>query len=129
VLACLAFTALAGASAAQAADRIYWANDDANSISWANLNGSTVGGTLSLGSAPIAAPNGLAIDSAAGRIYWANYGNSEGGAVSTIGWANLDGSDGGNFAIPGDVVTGPHGVAIDPATRTLYWGELQRRPW
>jgi DNA-binding beta-propeller fold protein YncE len=116
-LASVALMALA--PAASAADRIYWSNDDSNSIAWMNLDG-TGGGILPTAGATKGAPNGLAIDTATGRIYWANYGTADGGGT-TIGWANLDGTGGGNVAIPGGVVTGPHGVAIDPTTRRLYW--------
>src|SRR5436309_1032098 len=91
-----------------AAGRIYWANYNANKISFANLNGSG-GGDLNTGAATVNYPTGVAIDSASGRIYWANNG------AGTISFANLDGSGGGDLTITGTAVSDPAGVAIDPA--------------
>jgi DNA-binding beta-propeller fold protein YncE len=106
-----------------AANRIYWANFDGPSIAWANLNGKRAG-ILPTAGAPLDGPMGLAIDSAAGRIYWANYGESPhgggNGSGRTISWANLDGSGAGQFVTTA-TIAGPHGLAIDPATRTIYW--------
>jgi DNA-binding beta-propeller fold protein YncE len=111
---------LASAHAAHAADRIYWSNYNNATISWENLDGSA-GGQFPTGGAPIDGPNGLAIDAATGRIYWANYGLNP-GFGTTIGWAMVDGSGvSGVLQTPGATVTGPHGVAIDPVTRRIYW--------
>jgi DNA-binding beta-propeller fold protein YncE len=121
-LAFAAFAALAVAPLAQGADRIYWANDFADSISWATIDGSNQGGNL-IGSgqgAPISAPNSEAIDSQSGRIYWVNYGSIDGGGTS-IGWANLSGGGAGTFLNNAGAVSSPHGIAIDPTTRRLYW--------
>ena len=57
----------------------------------------------------------MAIDSAAGRIYWANWD------VNTIGFANLDGSGGGLLNTGEAEIEGPAGLAIDPAGGKLYW--------
>ena len=58
----------------------------------------------------------MAIDAAAGRIYWANQGND------TISYANLDGSGGGGeLNISGATANKPHGLAIDPAAGRIYW--------
>ena len=64
-------------------------------------------------------PQGTAIDSATGRIYWAN---SQGDGIS---WANLDGSGGGNLNTAGATVAFPIGVAIDPAAGRIYWSNFQ----
>ena len=61
-------------------------------------------------------PFGVAIDSAAGRIYWAN------AAGSTIRGAPLAG--GGTVDTlydSGQGVIAPLGVAIDPAAGRIYW--------
>src|SRR5437762_5969955 len=65
--------ALSAAPAAGAANRIYWSNLNGNSISYANLDGSG-GGDLPINPVALNGPMGLAIDSAAGKIYWSNYG-------------------------------------------------------
>ena len=111
-------TAAVAAAPARAADRIYWGNYNDNSVSWANLDGSG-GGVLPTSGAAIDGPMGLAIDSATGRLYGADYG--AGGQATTIYWANLDGSGGGVLGTGGATIDGPHGVAIDPATRRIYW--------
>jgi DNA-binding beta-propeller fold protein YncE len=108
------------ASAAHATDRIYWSNYDNDTISYANLNGSG-GGQINTTGATVDGPMGLAIDPAAGRVYWANWGNP-GGTGVTISYANLDGSGGGgNLPTGNATVLGPHGLAIDPAAGKIYW--------
>jgi hypothetical protein len=113
-----------------AAGRIYWANwgYDSNyvagggtTISWANLDGSG-GGDLDTGNATVKGPHGLAIDPAAGRVYWANYGLlSQGGSGTKISYANTDGSGGGDLNTGAATVSGPRGVAVDPAAGRIYW--------
>jgi DNA-binding beta-propeller fold protein YncE len=121
VLGAFVLLALAAASAAHAADTIYWSNLDGNSISYANLGGSG-GGDLPIGPGTLDGPMGLAIDTAAGKIYWSNYGILGGAGTGTsIGVAKLDGSDAHVIPITGAPVNGPHGVAIDPAARKIYW--------
>jgi hypothetical protein len=110
-----ALLVLATAPAALGADRIYWGNGN-DTISYANLDGSGGGGELNLAGATASGPRGVAIDIAAGRIYWANQGND------TISYANLDGSGGGNqLNISGAPISKPHGLAIDPAAGRIYW--------
>src|SRR4051812_32246458 len=121
---------LCSAPRARGADRIYWANFDGPSISWDNLDGSGAG-NLNTAGAPLDGPMGMAIDSAQGRIYWANYGESPhgcgDGCGTTISWANLDGGGGGRFMTTG-TVAGPHGLAIDPATQKIYWPDDATTP-
>lgn len=98
-----------------ASNRVYWANyqgGDTNggSISWANLDG-TGGGNLYTAASPgcsmLNGANGVAIDRAANKIYWANF------TGSTISSANLDGSGGcANLAVAGATLDGPDEVAI-----------------
>jgi DNA-binding beta-propeller fold protein YncE len=111
---------VAAAPVAQARDRIYWANYNGNSISFANLDGSG-GGTLATGSATDFGPMGMAIDSAGGRIYWANWGLGPNGDGKTISYANLNGTGGKTLLIDPALVNGPHGLAIDSETQRLYW--------
>ena len=66
------------------------------------------------------APNqiaGVAMDAAAGRVYWANAGSGK------ISYANLDGSGGGgDLNTSGATVGGVRGLTIDPHSARLYWG-------
>jgi hypothetical protein len=106
------------ASSAQAADRVYWANggsDSANRISWANLDGS-VGGNLNTAAAPAGQPRGVAMDVAAGRVYWTARTNN------LISFTNLDGTGGGeNLDTSGATVNLPNAAAIYPAAGKIYW--------
>jgi DNA-binding beta-propeller fold protein YncE len=120
LLAGVAAALLLLASSARAANRIYWSNLIGNSISYSNLDGSG-GGDLPINPATLNGPMGLAIDTAAGKLYWANYGNSPNESGTTIGVANLDGSDARVLPIQGVGVAGPHGVAVDPAANRIYW--------
>src|SRR5262245_25329368 len=94
-----------GAPAAFGADSLYWTNS--TSISHADLSGLN-GGTLQT-TAPVSSPDGVVIDAAAGRIYWANDTNN------TISYSNLDGSSGGTLNTGSAAVSVPNGLAIDPA--------------
>jgi DNA-binding beta-propeller fold protein YncE len=123
IVSALFAASAAHAPVAGAADRIYWSNYAGNSISYANLDGSG-GGTLPTGAATVFGPMGLAIDSAKGRVYWANWGlggPSEAGDGKSISFASLNGSGGRTLLIDPAFVNGPHGVAIDPVKRRLYW--------
>jgi hypothetical protein len=60
-------------------------------------------------------PIGVALDRAAGRIYWANFHGD------TISYANLDGSGGGDLNTTGASVLGPRGLALDPPDNRVYW--------
>lgn len=97
-----------------AAGRIYWSNFNANKISYANLDG-TNAHDLDTGSAPVDGPEGIAVDSSKGRVYWTNHtGNS-------FGYASVSGGEGGQPQL-NLAVTAPVGVAIDPLSQVLYWG-------
>lgn len=98
-----------------ASNRVYWAafgggDGGTGSISWASLDG-TGGGNLYTAASPgcgmINGPNGIAIDRAANKIYWANY---EGNTISS---ANLDGTGGcTDVGTAGASLNGPDEVAI-----------------
>jgi hypothetical protein len=97
------------APAAFAADSIYWSRSGV-SIRVGNLDGSGTASNLYGGETN---PLGVAIDAAAGKIYWANFGS---GAIRV---ANLDGSGTPSTLFPGE--SGPEGVAINPAAGKIYW--------
>ncbi len=123
---------LGAASAAHAADRIYWSNLNGDSISYANLDGSG-GGDLPINPAAIDGPMGLAADTTHGKIYWANYGSGNPGHAplgggTTIGVANIDGSDAHVLPIAAGLVSGPHGVAVDATAGNVYWTNRVNMP-
>src|SRR4051794_17180388 len=112
---------MACASSAQAVDRVYWANAGgapSGDISFANLNGSGGADLGTNGTHSPCCPNGVAIDSARGRIYW--------GTDDTKGvfFASLAGGAVGQLNIA-PVAPNPaaYGVAIDPAADRIYWGD------
>ena len=106
---------------ARAANRIYWANYDGESLAYWNLDGGGGGGLDTRGATD--GPMGMALDPAHGRIYWANWNqNGVENAGHTIGAANLDGSgEVSTVPINPSFVNGPHGLAIDPGAGKLYW--------
>ena len=118
--ACLTVAAFGPtAASASAADQIYWGNAGGESISHANLAGGG-GAEIPITGVTVDHPEGLAIDSAAGRIYWAN----RDGAEYSIRFANLDGSGGGVLNTAPAPVAEPHGLAIDPALGRIYWANF-----
>jgi hypothetical protein len=97
--------------------RIYWMNFVASkgSIAYANLNNTGGGGELSLtGSTLEPGAEGLAVDSAAGRIYFLD--------GEAVGFANLNGSGGGDLSLGGAPIKRPWGLALDPGIGRIYWG-------
>jgi hypothetical protein len=103
------------ASAASASDSIYWSSyTSAGAIQLGDLGGSAAH-TLVTGES---SPEGVAIDSAAGKIYWADTGT---GAIRV---ANLDGT-GARDLYTGE--TQVSGVAIDPAAGLIYWADAVTR--
>jgi hypothetical protein len=106
-----------GTTVYPALSRIYWTNWNFigdGSIAFAATDGSG-GSTLPLfGTATIDTPFGLAIDAAAGRMYWVN---DNPGIISV---ADLDGSDDADIDNRGLKMTGPYGIALDPESGRAY---------
>ncbi len=98
--------------------RIYWMNlfgPSEAGIAYANLNNTGGGGELDLtGSTLEPGGEGLAVDHAAGRIYFL--------AGAAVGYANLDGSGGGDLPLAGAPTSTPWGLALDPGIGRIYWG-------
>ena len=92
---------------AEAADSLYW-SISSGSIRYASLVGSGSAQNLYTGEG---FTNGVAIDAAAGKIYWAT--------GSAIRVANLDGSGAPQDLYAGESVS--NGLAIDPASGRIYW--------
>jgi hypothetical protein len=115
----VAATFLWALPAAQAAETVYWSNYISNSLAFANLDGSGGGGFDTAGQAVVGS-EGLAIDSATGRLYWSNFSSGPGN-TGAIRYAGLGGGDGGQLNTGAATVNEPAGVAIDPVSRTIYW--------
>lgn len=96
---------------ASAAGRVYW-TDNTKQLPFAALDGSG-GGLLPLSGGTLSYPRGLAIDSAANRIYWVG--------ESGVSVANLDGSGRANLNTTGATFNQPFGATIDPVARRIYW--------
>jgi hypothetical protein len=103
------------ASAAFASDSIYWSSyTEGGGVLFGDLGGS---GAQYLFSGE-RSPEGVAIDAAAGKIYWAD---TTSGAIRV---GNLDGTG------ARDLYTGESqasGVAIDPAAGLIYWADAVSR--
>ena len=112
-IAAVAFAIVVTPGQALAADSVYWAwatlNDNsvtAGGLSLANLDG-TGGHGLAVSGATVDHPLGVAIDTARGMMYWANFGSTTNycsgplSGVNSISFANLDGTGGGTPADSG----------------------------
>lgn len=96
------------------ADLVYWTDPVGNVLSVGRLDNSG-GSDLSTG-VTVQTPVGAAIDSAQGRLYWANAGNN------TIDFTDLGNpGHGGTLNTTGATVNMPEGVSIDPVHRRIYW--------
>jgi DNA-binding beta-propeller fold protein YncE len=106
--------ALAIAVPATAKDRVYFGGYGGGApVSFGFLDGS--GGADLFTDDPDNETFGIAIDAAAGRLYYAEDSGNR------IAFADLDGSGGGPVKTTGATVTNPEGIALDTATRTVYW--------
>lgn len=105
--------------AVQASETVYWSNYSGDTLAFANLDG-TGGGQFDSAGQEVKESEGLAIDSATGRLYWSNIGGGSAGKGG-IFFAGLGGGDGGQLNTGAATVNLPAGVAIDPVTRTIYW--------
>jgi hypothetical protein len=98
-----------------AAGKIYWTNQLSDELRSGNLDGSgvsTLFGPTDAGDNPI----GLAVDPAAGKVYWSVLASLDLGEVRM---GNLDGT-GASALYTGE--TGAAGIALDAAEGKLYWG-------
>jgi DNA-binding beta-propeller fold protein YncE len=96
--------------AAVTGDQIYWGNES-GAVRSGNLNGGVAADAFA-GETPC----GVAIDPAAGKIYWANW---SGGGVRV---GNLDGT--GASTLFGESDNNICGVAVDPAAGKIYWANF-----
>ena len=122
-LAVVVVALLVAAAPAFGANQVYWSNagtdNTSNMISFANLDNTGGGGQLNTTGAVVTVIQGVAIDPAANKIYWANFRDN------SISFANLDSTGGGGqLNVTGAAPNGPAGVAIDPAANKIYWANF-----
>jgi DNA-binding beta-propeller fold protein YncE len=104
------------ASSAKSAELLYWNNysGDPDSIGTADINGNG-GGPLNLTGVTLDGPEGMAIDTAGGRLFVTSYQTDQILAVK------LDGSGASVFSTAGAPVEEPMGIVVDPVTKKLFW--------
>ena len=69
-------------------------------------------------------PDGIAVDTAAGHIYWTNMGTSPGKNDGSIERADLDGRNRKMIVPPGVTFT-PKQIQLDKKNNKLYWGDRE----
>jgi DNA-binding beta-propeller fold protein YncE len=103
------------------AGRVYWGSNVntpgvASTIGYANVDNSG-GGELNIaGATPPDEVSGLAVDPAAGRLYWLDAN------LEIVSFASLNGAGGEDVNTAGDIFNRPWGLALDPVLGKLYWG-------
>jgi hypothetical protein len=104
--------------------RVYWTAVNGvsdfprvDAISFANLDGTGGGDLTGTGTMIPPAGAGVALDPAAGKIYWANYSLG-------ISFANLDGTGGGDLVTTSATRGQPQGMALDAAAGKIYWANV-----
>jgi hypothetical protein len=95
--------------------RAYWSNPIANTIGWSDVEDDSGTGDLATPGVTLSHPAGVAIDTAAGRLYVANTGTNK------ISFVKLDGTGGGDLNTGTAQVNNPYGIAVDPAAGRVYW--------
>jgi hypothetical protein len=99
------------ASAALAADAVYWSNG----------NGAIRGGALNGSGSPVSlftgetSPRGVSIDPTSGKIYW----GTGGGGNGDIRVGSLDGTGTASGLYLSE--SGPESITVDPAAGKIYW--------
>ncbi len=83
LIAALLTAPTVGTAAADGPNKVYWTDNRADKIQFANLDGS---GVEDLVTAGLTYPHGLALDMARGKMYWTDHGTGK------IQRANLDGT-------------------------------------
>jgi hypothetical protein len=105
---------------AHGADRVYWSNVGGTAVSFANLDGTGLGGDLNIAGATSGQPQGVALDAARNHAYWTKFNGT------TISVTNLVGTGGAHdLNTTGATVSFPRGVAVDPAHNRIYWANFE----
>ena len=100
---------------------LYWTDTGTNKIQRANLDGSQVEDVLTGLSVPV----GLALDVAAGKLYWTHAGFWSDTGTGEIQRANLDGSHVEDLVTAG--LSALYGLALDVTAGKLYWVDAGTR--
>ena len=113
------------ANSSSGASTMYWADQGTDRIQRADLDGSRVEDVVTslppwVRSSRVSGPNDIALDVAAGKIYWTVWDGTP-AARNKIQRANLDGSRVEDLvtALPG--VRKPNGLALDLSAGKIYW--------
>ncbi|MHC4477029.1 MAG: NHL repeat-containing protein [Planctomycetota bacterium] len=117
ILAVLVLAVPGMAAVCSGQGKMYWTDDGADRIRRANVDGSGIEDLVTTG---LSSPAHIALDIAAGKMYWADYGSGPG--TGKIQRANLDGSGVDGLVISG--LTAPSGIALDTGGGKMYWTDV-----
>jgi hypothetical protein len=116
LLFCVVGALLLAGGSARAADTIFWSNYESSAgISFAAISGGG-GGNLDTSGAISENTNGIALNPAAGKVFWITAPGSQ------LSQANLGGGGGTNISVPGVEPGFFIGLAVDPVAGRAYWG-------
>ena len=93
--------------------KVYWFDNTTAKIQRANLDGSAVEDLVTIAAT---STSGIALDVAAGKMYWTNFGGALGAKIER---ANLDGTSVETLISSG--LSGPHSIALDIGAGKMYW--------
>ena len=96
--------------------KLFYSNVGTESIQWAYLDGSG-GGQINTAPVSLGEPVGLAVDHAAGRVYWSS--------SDQIAYAKIDGSGASVLNTTGATIEQPFNLAIDPRAGRIYWANFK----
>ena len=103
------------------ADRIFFLDAAGGRVLSANPDGSGLTTIVVEGSGKL--PDGLAVDVAAGHLYWTNMGNPKANDGSILR-SDLDGGNLTTIVPPGGTFT-PKQIQIEKSTAKLYWSDRE----
>jgi sugar lactone lactonase YvrE len=99
---------------------LFWLDINHDQVWRANSDGS--GANLIASGGGISAPDGIALDPAAGRVFWTNMGDINGGGNNaSVQSTGLDGGPVQTLVPPGSGVNTAKQMAIDRVSRKLYF--------
>jgi len=121
----IGFSGPAGVAVDSSDGRVYWVDRAIGSIQRARIDGSEVEQVVTglafivvVGGAQVQGGEGIALDVAAGKMYWSSLGLDGSETVSKVQRADLDGS---NIEELVNAPVGAFGIALDVAGGKVYW--------